>query len=318
MRHEILFLILLLLMPFLAWLKPEWGAHADILNQLCVAAIFFISGVCFKPEVILRAAQNFKLNVAIQFFCFALIPYVIFLASHLLFPFAGLYPPFITGSLIMSCLPITISSCVLFTSLVNGDEKAALFNAILSNFVGVFTAPIALSYLMGFSGATLDIHPLSLIFNLSLIVLLPLILGHIAAPFCVHWLNNKERTAYQMISELFLLFIIYSAFCNSILDLYELQFPWEQIVHLAFWMLLFHLSFLFLAYLMGYLFKFPEDQRKTILFTAPQKTVAIGIPLNLAIVSSASQAGLYMLPLLIYNNIQWLMAGLLVYLLRKK
>lgn len=324
-RKALGFTIALFILPLLAWLKPEIGAsygfiHAELINQICVMLIFFLNGLSLNPLSVLQSAKNFKLNLLIQLFCFSLIPYLIFLASRTVFPLSGLYHPFIVGAIIMSTIPITTTSCVIFTAQVKGDDKAALFNAILSNFVGVFTAPIALTFLLGLNGFSINFEPWSIMLKLLILTIIPLVLGQFLGPLIKSWFNQNS---YLRASEVLLLFIVYSAFCDSFQQIKHLESPAEQISLLILWMGFFHLAFLGLAYLAGKIFRFPSDQRKTILFTAPQKTVAVGIPLNLAIIASAAlpnmqaEAAFYMLPLLIYNNIQWLTAGLLVYLISR-
>ena len=174
---------------------------------------------------------------------------------------------------------------------------------------------------MGFNGLDLSLSPWPIILKLLGLTILPLALGQFSSLALPRGLD--KRNLFLRGSEILLFFIVYSAFCDSFQQIEAAQFPWNGICLLIFWMVFFHLLFLGLSYLAGKIFRFSTAEQKTLLFTAPQKTVAVGIPLILAVAAGLketdqAEAAFFMLPLLLYNNIQWLTAGVLSYLMNRE
>jgi solute carrier family 10 (sodium/bile acid cotransporter), member 7 len=317
------FVLVLFILPLLAWPWPELGAydgilHANIINKIAVMIIFLMNGITLNSEVMFRALKKFKVMAVIQGFCFLIAPLVAFIYIQTIFTPFHFPKEFITGIYILACLPTTIASCAIFTHMAGGDRSASLFNAALSNFIGVIFAPFVLKKLLGFSGTTLEYSPLPIIIELLYLIAIPLFVGQFIGNRYHHVLRDKWKVIpyFSSISKVLLLFIVYSAFCNSVLEAKSAESPWDEILLLIFAMAILHGTYLILSYLIGWI-TFPHDptERIAILFTAPQKTIAVGIPLSIALITAAGTTGIglgfTMLPLLMYNNIQWLAAGTL-------
>lgn len=317
------FVVILFILPVFAWPWPKLGAyngilHAEVINKVAVMVIFFMNGITLNSEVMFRAFKKFKVMAVIQCFCFIAAPVVAFIYIQTLFTPLHFPKEFITGIYILACLPTTIASCAIFTQLAGGDRSASLFNAVLSNFIGVVFGPYVLKELLGYSGASLNFSPLPIIFELFYLIALPLFVGQFIGNRYHHVLRDEWKVIpyFSTISKILLLFIVYSAFCNSALEAKNAESPWDEILLLIIAMAVLHITYLGLSYLTGWI-TFPHDpkERIAILFTAPQKTIAVGIPLSVALITAAGTTGqglgFTMLPLLMYNNIQWLAAGLL-------
>ncbi|MEM1283638.1 MAG: bile acid:sodium symporter [Chlamydiota bacterium] len=317
------FVVALFILPLLAWPRPDIGAyngilHAEIINKFAVFVIFFMNGITLNNEVLFKAMRKFKVMAVIQCFCFLAAPLIAFLCIQTIFSPLKFPKEFITGIYILACLPTTIASCAIFTQLAGGDRSASLFNAVLSNFIGVLFGPYVLKQLLGISGSSLDFSPLPIITELLYIIAIPLFVGQFIGNRFHHVLRDRWKIIpyFSTISKVLLLFIVYSAFCNSVIETKMAKSPWDEILFLTLAMMILHSIYLILSYLIGW-FTFPENhkERIAILFTAPQKTIAVGIPLSIALITSAGTTGaglgFTMLPLLLYNNIQWLAAGVL-------
>ena len=326
---EFWFLYSLFLIPAIAYLNPMIGAaggllHADVISKFCLAFIFFMSGLSFSKLEFVSAFKNVKLTITIQGLCFIAIPLLMFLLSQTLFKWSGMNPSFLLGTLILASVPITTTSCVIFTAMARGDTVASLFNATLSNFIGVFTAPITIGFFLGLSAQTVTFNPLPIIEQLFLIIILPTLAGQLANYFFRQWLPLNTEVFFANVSKVLLLFMIYAAFCDSFVAIGHLNSPWAQVILLICWMFFVHLLFVSLSMLLGRLFRFADPQRKSLIFTAPQKTIVVGLPLNLAILQFAKfppgeiQPSFLLLPLLVYNNIQWVVSALLVRYLKPK
>ncbi len=311
------FVIILFLLPFVAWVSPESGAydgtlHSKQLNQVFIAIIFFISGLTFRLEEISRAASKFKVNSAIFLFCFGFIP----LVTTLSVSFFGFSDSLSAGIIITSCLPISAASCVSLTSMTRGDRAVAFFSATATNIVGAFLVPVLLGYLL--KGSSISVDQWSIILTFSTLVILPMFFGKL----CSYLFSEKVLLLPLFrISEILLLFIIYTAFCNSFLHINALNIAGKTILALCFVLTVLHVLFIVCTYLMTSVLRFNNKEMKAALFTAPQKTVAIGIPINIALIQMSPELTMadfpsLTLPLLIYYNVQWIAAGVMLLVLR--
>lgn len=316
------FLITLFLIPLLAYLNPSIGAsggvlHADVISKFCLALIFFFSGLSFSKQEFLSAFKNYKLAIVIQVMTFVVIPILMFLFSLSVFPWSGMDPSFVLGTLILASVPITTTSCVIFTAMARGDTVASLFNATLSNFIGVFSAPVTIGLFLGLSAQVIAFNPLPIIEQLFLIIILPIVLGQVTHYSLSRWFPVNTEVFFANIGKFLLLFMIYAAFCDSFMAMGQHHSPWTQLSLLTGWMVGVYCLFAFLAYVSGRFREFAEPQRKTLMFTIPQKTIVVGLPLNMALLEHAQfpaeiQPAFLLLPLLIYNNVQWVGSALLV------
>ena len=72
----------------------------------------------------------------------------------------------------------------------------------------------------------------------------------------------------------------------------------------------FHLYLLAAAYFGGRIIRLGRDSLKSILFTAPQKTVALGVPLISAYFADSPEIlGVALLPVVFYHSFQLIVAG---------
>lgn len=323
------FVLGLLVVMILAWLWPEAAQDKGeislkTLNQACVAFIFLLNGMSIKKAALFKSLKKYKLHLLIQVFCFLLFPtFVLLLNDWIFIPMKFLAPQFVIGTSIMACLPISNSSCVILTQLTDGDETSALFNALLSNLIGFFVTPFVMNFLFPSDYVLFVINPWVVVSKLGLFTLLPMVVGYL---LCTS-LSKQEKCFGDKISwmnQVFLLFIIYMAFCQTFLQSEELSSPWTQVLLLTLTLCLIHIVVLTFAYILGKVGEFKTSEQKAILFTTSQKTLALGIPLitiltaSLTLDENAAPIGLYVLPLLIYNNIQTVAAIPLAYWLKGK
>jgi len=70
--------------------------------------------------------------------------------------------PIRNGFLYLCVLPSTISTSVVLTAVARGNTAAALFNAALSNILGVIRTPVLVELLMRKTGQSSSIGPLLL------------------------------------------------------------------------------------------------------------------------------------------------------------
>ncbi|EWM21704.1 sodium bile acid cotransporter 7, partial [Nannochloropsis gaditana] len=124
-------------------LAPEWTV-----NTVGVSVIFLLSGLSLQLQELTSAAKDFKLNAAIQAFNLGAGP-LLGLAFQPLLIFAGVDARLATGLLIVSCLPTTVNMCIVLSGAAGASLALAVFNAVLSNFLGVFVAPATIFACVG-------------------------------------------------------------------------------------------------------------------------------------------------------------------------
>src|SRR5580700_2140492 len=181
------FIIALLCAVGLAFLFPSPGAkggwlHPDVLNNVGIALILFLQGLAMAVERMKSGAGNWRLHLIIQGFTFLLFP-VVGLAFHEITRVIWPSEPSALrdGFLYLCVLPSTVSTSVVLTSVAKGNTPGAIFNAALSNMLGVALTPILVHLLMQASDQVSSFGPLLL--KITLLTLLPFAIGMGIRPF---------------------------------------------------------------------------------------------------------------------------------------
>ena len=308
----------------LAILLPDPGAEGGILKtevttKALVALTFLIQGLSLPTRQILASAAKIKLHAFCQLSNFALAPITML---GLIAIFGGyLHEGIYLGAIYLSVLPATISSAIILTGNAEGDSSAALFSTTLSNAIGVFATPILCSILLRTSGEA-EISSLgTLISKLSILVLLPLLIGQLIRRFVRGW-ATRSKSLFKKTSNGAIVFIVYAAFCNSVENDVWSQVGLDTITSTILFSLLFLGAFSFLVWVISPLAARNHSERIAAFFCGSQKTLAAGVPMASIIFSSmpelnSSVAGLMLLPLMCYHPAQLFLAGFLIPILRK-
>lgn len=272
-----------------------------------IAIVFLCSGLSLPGGALRKGLRAGRLHGLIELCIFVITPAFFLMTSFWMEP--GLR----TGVLALGCLPTTITSCVIFTQRAGGNTAAALFNAVVSNLSGVFLAPILLSLLLQASGQGLGGSDLWRVFrDLTIQVLLPFALGR-----GLHALSRGRASRYapvfSAVNSWSILLILYLTFSRAGADgtlgvrLAAMPLP---IFYLA-------TSYLLLSAGVWWACK-PLGLNRAdsicALMTAPQKTLALGVPLlstffkeQPALLASA------LLPILAYHPFQLFFAGVIAH-----
>jgi len=277
-----------------------------------------MNGITLNKKIVASSAKKTKLIATIQSFCFIATPIIALVFIKIYFTLYQFSEEFITGTYILACLPTTIASCAIFTEIAGGDKASSLFNAVLSNFLGVLFAPIILKTLVTQNDTSLDFNAIPIIIELTILIVIPITLGYLAhSKFSI---KTEYQFFFTPVSKFLLLFIVYSAFCNTFMEANSISSPWDEILLLLLGMALLHAIYLSLSWGTGKYFFKNKKEAIAILFTAPQKTVAVGIPMCIALLSGTDATdglGFTTLPLLLYNSVQWISAGILSAIISK-
>jgi solute carrier family 10 (sodium/bile acid cotransporter), member 7 len=111
--------------------------HPELVNNFGIALILFLQGLSLAFEKLKSGASNWKLHIIIQSFTFIV-------------PLLWTSEPTAIrqGLLYLGVLPSTISTSVVLTAVAYGNVAGALFNAVLSNIIGVVLTPLLVHELM--------------------------------------------------------------------------------------------------------------------------------------------------------------------------
>ncbi|XP_021103354.1 sodium/bile acid cotransporter 7 isoform X2 [Heterocephalus glaber] len=162
-----------------AKLEPSVGVHGGPLkpeitvSYIAVATIFFNSGLSLKTEELTSALVHLKLHLFIQIFTLAFFPATIWLFLQLL-SITSINEWLLKGLQTVGCMPPPVSSAVILTKAVGGNEAAAIFNSAFGSFLGIVITPLLLLLFLGSSSSV----PFTSIFSqLFMTVVVPLIIG---------------------------------------------------------------------------------------------------------------------------------------------
>lgn len=142
------------------------------------AGIFLISGLRLSAGDAARAAASWR---EVGFGLASILILSPVLAAPLAAAAPVAPPALATGLAVFFCMPTTLSSGVALTAAAGGDAALALLLTVASNLLGVVTAPLAISVLLGGGGGnvggTVSIDPLPLLRSLAACIAAPLLLG---------------------------------------------------------------------------------------------------------------------------------------------
>ena len=291
---------------------PQVGTAASgggLTATVLVVALFFLSGLSLPTEAIRAGLRDVRLHLFLQAFIFVVTPLYFAATSALLW--RGGDPRILAGIYALAVLPTTVSSCIVFTQLARGNVVATIFNASLANVAGVFLSPLLLSLLLQQSGRALPADELvRVLSSLVLRMLLPVVLGQLARAALREWAQRHGKKIGVFMNASILVIIWFSfarpardpAFAASLLRL------WPLFVYLA----LSHLLLLGAAWGAGRALRLDKANTYTVLFVAPQKTLAMGAPLLTTYFATMPDLlGVALLPLIMYHLWQLTVAGFL-------
>jgi sodium/bile acid cotransporter 7 len=298
----------------LAFFFPEPGSddgflHADIVNNFGIALILFLQGLSLPYEKVKSGAGNWRLHLIIQSFTFIVFP-LVGLALNALVPlfWAGEPHAIRQGFLYLCVLPSTVSTSVVLTSVAGGNTSGALFNAAFSNIAGVVITPVLVQLLMQSAGRSAPFG--SLLLQIALLTLLPFAVGMILRNSVKKWVD-AHKPWVNRISNAVIVFIVYSAFCDSVDDrIWERHgvFITVQVFLLA---LLLFIGMSLLVLLVCRLSRLDREDAIAAYFCSVKKTLAMGVPLALLIFGNTVDLPFILLPLMFYHPIQLLVNGIL-------
>tara|TARA_B100000519_G_scaffold178257_1_gene168410 strand:- start:675 stop:1418 length:744 start_codon:yes stop_codon:yes gene_type:complete len=216
------------------------------------------------------------------------------------------------GLLFLSVLPSTIFSSTVFTANSGGNAGAALFNATLSNLIGVVITPLWCLALL--AKANNEFPPVgSLIAKIAFFIILPLVIGQLIRIATTDQAITRFGKAIKRFNNGTILFVVFAAFCDSFNTDVWANFPFFSILLAVSYSSLFLGLLSYLAWTFSWLASPSASQRIAVFFCSSQKTLAAGVPIAAVVFAGQSgnlAQGPILIPLMIYHAIQLVLAGL--------
>ncbi|WAC19491.1 bile acid:sodium symporter [Luteolibacter sp. SL250] len=310
------FLLALIGAVILAFLFPAGGGSGAwippvIVTNGGIALILFFQGLSLAFGKVKAGAGNWRLHLVIQAFTFGVFPLLGILLDHIVPWFWSSQPRAIRHGLLFLCvLPSTISSSVVFTAIARGNTAGALFNAALSNIIGVVLTPLLVFLLMRGTGSPVTTEFGPLLLKITSLTLFPFSLGMALRSFVRDW-ADRSKPWFTRISNAVIVYIVYAAFCDSvqgdIWQKYGAAITWPVIIIVV----LLFVGVSWLTHGSCRLLRMNREDRIAAYFCAVKKTLAMGVPLAAMIFGRGSELSLILLPTMLYHPLQLLVNGVL-------
>ncbi|XP_055406371.1 sodium/bile acid cotransporter 7 isoform X2 [Bubalus kerabau] len=340
-----------------AKLEPSIGVNGGPLkpeitvSYIAVATIFFNSGLSLNTEELTSALVHIKLHLFIQIFTLAFFPAAVWLFLQLL-SITPINEWLLKGLQTVGCMPPPVSSAVILTKAVGGNEAAAIFNSAFGSFLLWILDPKCHTFCLPFSilnvslpaGFSLCFHhlwqrtisrvemgivvtplllllflgssssvPFTSIFSqLFMTVVVPLILGQIVRRYIRDWLERKQPP-FGAVSSSVLLMIIYTTFCDTFSNP-SIDLDKFSLLLVLFIICSIQLSFMLLTFIYSTRNNsgFTPADTVAVMFCSTHKSLTLGIPMLKIVFAGHEYLSLISVPLLIYHPVQILLGSVLV------
>ena len=213
------FLWFLVLMVLLGKLIPYRESYNTYFNlgtfiDWGIVIIFLLYGLKLNIREVVNDIKNWKLHLLVQLATFVLFPLLV-IAFYPLAKDTTFYLLWFS-IYFLACLPSTVSSSVVMVSIAKGNVPSAIFNASISGLIGIFATPMLMHPFMdNSSNATVD--QASIIQQLLLKVLLPIVLGLLLNPLCRKFITRYGKLIGKF-DRLIILLIVYESFSTAFVN----------------------------------------------------------------------------------------------------
>ncbi len=303
------FTILLVAMVLLASFLPISGQAAAIFGKvttIAIAVLFFLHGAKLSREAVIEGILHWKLHALVFAMTFIVFPVLGLMVKPVLEPLLGeqLY----WGFLFMCFLPSTVQSSIAFTSVAKGNVAAAVCSASFSNLIGMFITPILVSlFIFGQSKHNYD--PTSSIIEITLLLLVPFILGQVLRPY-VFPLMQKMPKIVKVFDQGSILMVVYGAFSGAVVAGLWHQVSLTTLIYLVLACSVLLTAIMLLALYIPKWLGFSQADQISIFFCGSKKTLASGVPMA-QILFIGQPLGMIVLPIMIFHQIQLMVCGVI-------
>ncbi|MFJ6755672.1 bile acid:sodium symporter family protein [Streptomyces sp. NPDC091273] len=290
----------------LAALLPARGAAATVADGASTAAVallFFLYGARLSTREALEGLRHWRLHLTVLACTFLLFP-LLGLAARVFVP-GVLTQPLYGGLLFLCLVPSTVQSSIAFTSIARGNVPAAICAGSFSSLAGIVLTPLLAAGLLGGDAGGFSLDSL---LKITLQLLLPFLLGQALRRWVGGFLVRHKRVL-GYVDRGSILLVVYAAFSAGVA-----AGIWHQVSLPRLGALLLVEAVLLAAMLLVTWYGsarlgFGRADRIAIQFAGSKKSLAAGLPM--ASVLFGAQAGLAVLPLMLFHQMQLMVCAVL-------
>ncbi|MFF5449209.1 bile acid:sodium symporter family protein [Streptomyces sp. NPDC012888] len=289
-----------------AALLPARGAAAGVAGGAAtgaVALLFLLYGARLSTREALDGLRHWRLHLTVLTCTFLVFP-ALGLAAGALVPDV-LTAPLYSGLLFLCLVPSTVQSSIAFTSIARGNVPAAICAGSFSSLAGILLTPLLAAALLG---GTAGGFSLDSFLRIVLQLLLPFLAGQVLRPWMGGFLaRHKKVLGY--VDRGSILLVVYAAFSAGMA-----AGIWHQVsVPRLGALLLVEAALLTVMLLLTWYgagrLGFGREDRIAIQFAGSKKSLAAGLPM--ASVLFGAHAGLAVLPLMLFHQMQLMVCAVL-------
>lgn len=290
----------------LAALLPASGGAADVVGGAstgAVALLFFLYGARLSTREALDGLKHWRLHLTVLAATFLVFP-LLGLAAKGLEPVV-LTPQLYSGLLFLCLVPSTIQSSIAFTAIARGNVPAAICAGSFSSLAGILLTPLLAALLLGGGAGGLSGGSL-------LKIVLQLLVPFLAGQVLRQWIGGflaRHKKALGYVDRGSILLVVYTAFSEGMV-----AGVWHQVTPVRLGALL-GVEALLLAAMLALTWYgskrlgFGREDRIAIQFAGSKKSLAAGLPM--ASVLFGAQAGLAVLPLMLFHQMQLMVCAVI-------
>ncbi|WP_430386540.1 bile acid:sodium symporter family protein [Blastomonas fulva] len=300
------FVLLLMATILAAALLPVTGqaaVYAGHAVSVAIFLLFFLHGLRLPRAEVVIAMRNWRLQGVMFGFVFVFMPILGLAAANAQ---GGLLPEgLVVGLLFLGILPSTVQSAISYSSLAGGNVAASVMASALLNLAGIFMTPLLVALLIGAGGGAAIGS--DTVLRILAILLLPFALGQLAQGWLGAW-AGRNKALLSVLDRIAIVLAVYVAFSSAVAGGQMQALDWGVLGTLTAIICVMMAIAIAAAWALGGVIALPRADRISLLFAGSQKSIATGAPLA-AILFAGPQAGLAILPALIYHQIQLIIAA---------
>ncbi|MBQ2821833.1 MAG: bile acid:sodium symporter [Thermoguttaceae bacterium] len=308
------FILLLFFSIFAAWIYPALGASENTFSLATVAKygvsiIFYFYGVRLNWSKIYEGLKNYRLHFLVHFSTFIIFPLIVLPFTLFFSDCADEGTKWLWyGIFFCAALPSTVSSSVVMVNIARGNIPAAIFDASISSLLGVFITPIWMQIFLSSSDVGRELG--SVIFNLVLMVIVPVLLGIFSHKILGNF-SVKYDKLLRKLDQFIILLIVYTSFCHSFANDMFQGMSALTLLLLSTGMVTLFFTVYFIECCLCFFLKFNREDRITALFCGSKKSLVHGATMSKVILPDPHLAGVLLLPTMLYHAYQLIIVSII-------
>jgi solute carrier family 10 (sodium/bile acid cotransporter), member 7 len=272
-------------------------AALGLLSNAAIFSLFFFHGLRLAHARVWEGLKHWRLQLAVLGFGFGVMPLLGFglatLLPHLLSPALWL------GIFFLCALPSTVQSAIASSSMAGGNVAGSVIASALSNLLGVGLTPVIFALLAQMTGADAGLGAIT---KVSTLLLLPFLLGQVAQNWLAVWAERQKMWIGRM-DRLTIILTVFVTFSIATREGLWAQLASRDMAVLCAVIAVLQTAAFAGCWWLGGVLNLSRADRITLFYAGAHKSLATGAPMA-RILFPAAQAGLIIIPLMLYHQAQ--------------